>query len=88
VLIDNGAVNRDSIGYVTNAKVLAELKKLRAGGSTTTDGAYLVNDSAERYRPRRHSLFGQRLPAVCDQPGAEQPDQGLQQRRLLRDADG
>ena len=44
VLIDNGAVNRDSIGYVTNAKVLAELKKLRAGGSTTTDGAYLVND--------------------------------------------
>jgi len=44
VLIDNGAVNRDSIGYVTNAKVLAELKKLRAGGSTSTDGAYLVND--------------------------------------------
>ena len=44
VLIDNGAVNRDAIGYVTNAKVLAELKKLRAGGSTTTDGAYLVND--------------------------------------------
>ena len=44
VLIDNGAVNRDAIGYVTNAKVLAELKKLRAGGSTSTDGAYLVND--------------------------------------------
>ncbi len=44
VLIDNGAVNRDAIGYVTNAKVLAELKKLRAGGSTTTDGPYLVND--------------------------------------------
>jgi len=44
VLIDNGAVNRDSISYITNAKVLAELKKLRAGGSTTTDGAYLVND--------------------------------------------
>ena len=44
VLIDNGALNRDAIGYVTNAKVLAELKKLRAGGSTTTDGAYLVND--------------------------------------------
>jgi len=44
VLIDNGAVNRDAIGYITNAKVLSELKKLRAGGSTTTDGAYLVND--------------------------------------------
>jgi HK97 family phage major capsid protein/HK97 family phage prohead protease len=44
VLIDNGAVNRDAIAYCTNAKVLAELKKLRAGGSTTTDGAYLVND--------------------------------------------
>lgn len=47
VLIDNGAVNRDAIGYVTNAKVLAELKKLRAGGSTTTDGAYLVNDQLD-----------------------------------------
>jgi HK97 family phage major capsid protein/HK97 family phage prohead protease len=44
VLIDNGALNRDSIAYVTNAKVLAELKKLRAGGSSATDGAYLVND--------------------------------------------
>ena len=47
VLIDNGAVNRDAIAYVTNAKVLAELKKLRAGGSTTTDGAYLVNDQLD-----------------------------------------
>ena len=43
VLIDNGAVNRDSVSYVTNAKVMGALKKLRAGGSTTGDGPFLVN---------------------------------------------
>lgn len=47
VLIDNGALNRDNIAYVTNAKVLAELKKLRAGGSTTGDGAFLVNNQLD-----------------------------------------
>jgi HK97 family phage major capsid protein/HK97 family phage prohead protease len=47
VLIDNGALNRDNIAYVTNAKVLAELKKLRAGGSTTTDGTFLVNNQLD-----------------------------------------
>ena len=43
VMIDNGAVNRDSVSYVTNAKVMGALKKLRAGGSTTGDGPFLVN---------------------------------------------
>ena len=43
VMIDNGAVNRDSVAYVTNAKVMGALKKLRAGGSTTGDGPFLVN---------------------------------------------
>ena len=47
VLIDNGALNRDSIAYVTNAKVLAELKKLRAGGSTAGDGTFLVNNDLQ-----------------------------------------
>jgi HK97 family phage major capsid protein/HK97 family phage prohead protease len=43
VMIDNGAVNRDNVAYVTNAKVMGALKKLRAGGSTTGDGPFLVN---------------------------------------------
>jgi HK97 family phage major capsid protein len=43
VMIDNGAVNRDAVAYVTNAKVMGALKKLRAGGSTTGDGPFLVN---------------------------------------------
>jgi HK97 family phage major capsid protein/HK97 family phage prohead protease len=43
VMIDNGAVNRDSVSYVTNAKVMGALKKLRAGGSTSSDGPFLVN---------------------------------------------
>ena len=43
VMIDNGAVNRDAVSYVTNAKVMGALKKLRAGGSTSSDGPFLVN---------------------------------------------
>ena len=41
VLIDNAGGN--NMGYVTNAKVLSELKKLRAGGSASGDGAFLWN---------------------------------------------
>ena len=41
VLIDNAGGN--SMGYVTNAKVLSALKQLRAGGSATGDGAFLWN---------------------------------------------
>lgn len=43
--IDNVPVDRNSVNYVTNAKVMGALKKLRAGGSTTTDGPFLVNDN-------------------------------------------
>jgi HK97 family phage major capsid protein/HK97 family phage prohead protease len=43
--IDNVPVDRNTVGYVTNAKVMGNLKKLRAGGSTTTDGPFLVNDN-------------------------------------------
>ena len=43
--IDNVPVDRSSINYITNAKVMGNLKKLRAGGSTTTDGPFLVNDN-------------------------------------------
>ena len=39
----NGAVNPGSVAYLTNYKVLAALKKLRAGGSTTGDGPFLFN---------------------------------------------
>ena len=41
VLIDNAGGN--NMGYVTNAKVLAKLKALRAGGSASGDGAFLWN---------------------------------------------
>lgn len=43
--IDNVPVDRNTVGYITNAKVMGNLKKLRAGGSTTTDGPFLVNDN-------------------------------------------
>jgi HK97 family phage major capsid protein/HK97 family phage prohead protease len=43
VLQVNGAVNPNSVAYLTNYKVLAALKKLRAGGSTTGDGPFLFN---------------------------------------------
>ena len=39
----NGAVNPGNVAYLTNYKVMAALKKLRAGGSTTTDGPFLFN---------------------------------------------
>ena len=41
--IDNVPVDRNTVSYITNAKVMGNLKKLRAGGSTTTDGPFLVN---------------------------------------------
>jgi HK97 family phage major capsid protein/HK97 family phage prohead protease len=43
--IDNVPVDRNTVSYITNAKVMGNLKKLRAGGSTTTDGPFLVNDN-------------------------------------------
>ena len=43
IMEDNAGVNGDNIAYVTNAKVIGALKKLRAGGSSATDGAFLVN---------------------------------------------
>ena len=39
----NGAVNPGNVAYLSNYKVLAALKKLRAGGSTTGDGPFLFN---------------------------------------------
>lgn len=36
-------VNPGNVAYLSNFKVLAALKKLRAGGSTTTDGPFLFN---------------------------------------------
>jgi len=44
----NGAVNPGNVAYLTNYKVLAALKKLRAGGSTTGDGPFLFNADAAR----------------------------------------
>jgi len=43
--VDNVVVDRNTVSYITNAKVMGNLKKLRAGGSTTTDGPFLVNDN-------------------------------------------
>ncbi len=39
---DNAVVG-GQIAYVVNAKTMGALKKLRAGGSTTTDGSFLFN---------------------------------------------
>lgn len=44
VMQSNGVVNAANVAYLTNYKVSAALKKLRAGGSTTGDGPFLVND--------------------------------------------
>jgi HK97 family phage major capsid protein len=41
----NAPVDRNSVNYITNAKVMGNLKKLRAGGSTAADGPFLVNDN-------------------------------------------
>ena len=46
VMTVNGAVNANTVAYLTNYKVLAALKKLRAGGSTTGDGPFLFNTDA------------------------------------------
>ena len=43
VMTVNGAVNAGNVAYLTNYKVLAALKKLRSGGSTTGDGPFLFN---------------------------------------------
>jgi len=43
--IDNVPVDRNSVSYITNAKVMGNLKKLRAGGSSSSDGPFLVNDN-------------------------------------------
>jgi len=44
----NGVVNAGAVSYLTNYRVLAALKKLRAGGSTTGDGPFLFNTDAAR----------------------------------------
>ena len=48
VMTVNGAVNPGSVAYLTNYKVMAALKKLRAGGSTTGDGPFLFNTDPAR----------------------------------------
>ena len=44
----NGVVNAGAVSYLTNYRVLAALKKLRAGGSTTGDGPFLFNTDPAR----------------------------------------
>ena len=52
-LIDlEGALSEDnaltgSLGYIAHSKIINQLKKARAGGSTTTDGAYLWNTNRQ-----------------------------------------
>jgi len=43
--IDNVPLDRNTVSYITNAKVMGNLKKLRAGGSSSSDGPFLVNDN-------------------------------------------
>lgn len=47
VMEDNAAINAGAISYLSNYKVVGGLKKLRAGGSTTTDGAFLYNSDLQ-----------------------------------------
>ena len=46
ILQDNALVG-NAMAYVTNAKVIAGLKKLRAGGSSATDGSFLFNSDLQ-----------------------------------------
>ena len=46
ILQDNALVG-NAMAYVTNAKVVAGLKKLRAGGSSATDGSFLFNSDLQ-----------------------------------------
>ena len=66
----NGAVNPGSVAYLTNYKVLAALKKLRAGGSTTGDGPFLFNADAARIGrgPTPGTLNGYPLAATNQVP--------------------
>jgi len=66
----NGAVNPASVAYLTNYKVLAALKKLRAGGSTTGDGPFLFNADAARIGrgPTPGTLNGYPLAATNQVP--------------------
>jgi len=66
----NGAVNPASVAYLTNYKVLAALKKLRAGGSTTGDGPFLFNTDAARIGrgPTPGTLNGYPLAATNQVP--------------------
>lgn len=66
----NGAVNPGSVAYLTNYKVLAALKKLRAGGSTTGDGPFLFNTDAARLGrgPTPGALNGYPLAATNQVP--------------------
>ena len=66
----NGAVNPGNVAYLTNYKVLAALKKLRAGGSTTGDGPFLFNADAARIGrgPTPGTLNGYPLAATNQVP--------------------
>ena len=66
----NGAVNPSNVAYLTNYKVMAALKKLRAGGSTTGDGPFLFNtDGATLGRgPTPANLNGYPLAATNQVP--------------------
>ena len=70
VMTVNGAVNPSTVAYLTNYKVLAALKKLRAGGSTTGDGPFLFNTDAARIGrgPTPGTLNGYNLAASNNVP--------------------
>ena len=65
------------MAYVTNAKVMGGLKKLRAGGSTTTDGSFLLQHRSAGHWSWPHASDPERLPDRRHQRDAFQPDQGF-----------
>ena len=46
-ITQDNAVVGNSMAYVTNSKVMGALKKLRAGGSSATDGSFLFNSDLQ-----------------------------------------
>ncbi len=46
-ITQDNAVVGNAMAYVTNSKVMGALKKLRAGGSSATDGSFLFNSDLQ-----------------------------------------
>ena len=64
-ITQDNAVVGNSMAYVVNAKTMGKLKKLRAGGSSATDGSFLFNSDLQAIGrgPTPLTLNGYRSPS-------------------------